>query len=96
MPLRKTKILAVLLVATAAVTVPAGYVGFEATIGGVSSHNEAMTACASTPTASSIANRSTGVSVQDNWTWWFPGHSHVCVYDMPGGRAILRPVPSYK
>ncbi len=96
-PLGRTKILAALSLGTAAVLAPAAYVGFEATIGGVWSHNRALDACAATPTTRSIANRvGVGISVRDRWTWWLPGHSHVCVYDMPDGRTILRPVPPFK
>ncbi len=95
-PLGRTKIVAVLSLGTAAVLAPAAYVGFEATIGRVWSHNHALDACAATPTPKSISNRAVGISVRESWNWWLPGHSHVCVYDMPRGRAILRPVPSYK
>ena len=37
-----------------------------------------------------------GISVRDRCTWWLPGHTHVCVYETPQGRTILRPVPSLK
>lgn len=70
------------------------FIGYEATIGGVWSHNEALDKCAATPTVNGISNRAVGISAQDSWTWWLPGHSHVCVYEMPDGRTIVRPVPS--
>jgi hypothetical protein len=94
-PLGRTKILAALSLGTAAVLAPAAYLGFETTIGGVWSHNRALDACAATPSPRSISNRAE-TSVRDSWTWWLPGHSHVCVYETPQGRTILRPVPSFK
>ena len=93
-PRRWAKILVLLSLATVSILIPAGYLGFEATIGGVWSHNHALDACAATPSTRSISNRARGISVRDRWNWWLPGHSHTCVYDMPNGKTILRRVPS--
>lgn len=93
-PIRRTTILASLSLGMAVVAVATGYVGFEATIGGTSSHNRAITSCAATPSLDRISNRAAGVSVRDTWTWWLPGHSHVCVYEMKDGTRVVRPVPA--
>jgi len=92
-PRRRTKILALTALCTALVTTPAAYLGYETTIGGVWSHNTALQACSMTPTAGSISNRpGVDTAVRDRWTWWPPGHAHTCVYRMPNGKTILRPV----
>ena len=48
------------------------------------------------PFFDAAANARAETSARDSWTWWLPGHSHVCVYETPQGRTILRPVPSFK
>ena len=92
-PIRRTTIVAALSLGTLVSAVAAGYVGFEATIGGTWSHNRAMNACAATPSPIGISNRAAGVSVRDTWTWWLPGKSHVCVYTMKDGTKVVDPVP---
>ena len=88
-PRRRTLLLAALTDGSVAVL----YVGFQATIGGTWDHNHAAEMCAATPTTTGIANRSIGTGATDRWTWWPPGHAHRCIYDMPGGKTIVRPMP---
>src|SRR3954467_4662690 len=91
-PIRRTTLLAVVSLGLVVAAVVAGYVGFMATIGGTGSHEQAIDACAATPSTRSIANRAGGISVRDSWRWWLPGHSHACVYEMKDGTKVVRPV----
>jgi hypothetical protein len=90
-PLQRTKIVAGLLLATIAVLGPGSYIGYEATIGGGWSHNQALDACAIVEGEHPYDNAEIGA--RDKWIWWLPGHSHACVYDMPDGKQLVRPVP---
>ena len=94
-PLRRTQVLTALVLGTALLLVPSAFIGYEATIGGVWSHNTALDACGMRATANSAYEKAE-IGVRDRWTWWLPGHSHVCVYDLPGGRTITRPVPVFR
>src|SRR4051812_14837184 len=64
-PIRRTTLLAVVSLGLVVAAVVAGYVGFMATIGGTWSHEQAIDACAATPSTSSISNRAAGISVRD-------------------------------
>src|SRR3954451_15899116 len=93
-PIRRTTLLAVVSLGLVVAAVVAGYVGFMATIGGTWSHEQAIDACAATPSTSSIPSRAAGFSVRESWRWWLPGHSHACVYEMKDGTKVVRPVPA--
>jgi len=74
-PRRRTTVLALLAVGTAAIFAPGAYLGYEASIGGVWAHNQALDRC-----ALKHAPRNTEIGVRDKWKWWLPGHTHVCTY----------------
>jgi hypothetical protein len=81
------------LLATIAVLGSASYLGYQATIGCLWSHNQALDACVVAVEGNRAYDKA-AISARDTWTWWLPGHSHVCVYDLPDGGEIVRPVPS--
>jgi hypothetical protein len=91
-PAGTAKIVALLSAGTLAVLGPAGYVGYKASIGGVWDHNRALEDC-DIAVETNPVYRKAEIGVRDKWTWWLPGHSYTCVYDIPDGRTILKPPP---
>ena len=81
-----TVLLSALTLATAAILVPAVYVGYQATIVG----NPPDTLCAATPPGDRVARRAVGFSTKQRWTWWTPKYAFTCIYDMPDGSTTVR------